>query len=105
MDVFCKIINKEIPSEILFENNKFIAINDINPITKGHFLVIPKTHSDNLFDIKEEDFLGLISISKEWALKRVEELNVSGFTLKINNGSNSEQIIFHSHIHIIPSEK
>lgn len=101
--IFQKIINKEIKSNILFENKRVIAIYDINPKTKGHFLVIPKTYSRNLKTIKERDMLYLIKISRKLALKEIKKQNVDGFKLIVNNEASSDQEVFHTHIHIIPS--
>ena len=105
MDIFEKIINKKITAEIIYEDNKIIAIKDINPITPGHFLVIPKTHSINLIDISENDMLYLFTKARELAIKVIKEMNVSGFKLQVNNGKESGQEIFRTHIHIIPSMK
>lgn len=105
MDIFEKIINKEIPSDIIYEDDKIIAIKDIKPINPGHFLVIPKNHSTNLIDISENDFLYLLSKTRELANKTIRKMNVSGYKLQVNNGKNSGQEVFRTHIHIIPSKK
>jgi len=105
MDIFEKIIKREIPSDIIFEDDKVIAIKDINPINPGHFLVIPKIHSTNLIDIKEEELTYLFIKARELAVKTIGEMNVSGFKLQVNNGKESGQEVFRTHVHIIPSKK
>ena len=104
MDIFQKIINKEIPATIIYEDDSFIAFIDINPKTPGHFLVVPKVFSKNLFDITDEVLSELILKARELAKSKVKELNVSGFTLTINNGEKSGQEVFRTHVHIIPSK-
>lgn len=103
--IFSEIINKKIKANILFENKRVIAFYDINPIEKGHFLVVPKNYSRNLKTIKNKDLSYLICIAKKLALKELKKLNVNGFKLQINNELESGQEVFHTHIHIIPSKK
>jgi len=105
MDIFKKIIDGEIPSDKIYEDSKVIAIKDINPINPGHFLVIPKKHSTNLIDINDEEFVYLMTKAKELAKQTIKEMNVSGFKLQINNGKESGQEVFRTHVHIIPSTK
>ncbi len=103
--IFQKIIDKQAEAKIIFENKKVIAFYDINPKTLGHFLVIPKNYSRNLITIKEKDMLYLIKIARKLALKEIKKLGVDGFRLIINNEASSKQVVFHTHVHIIPSEK
>ena len=105
MTIFTRIINKEIPANILYEDNKIIAFYDINPKGPGHFLVVPKKHSTNLMDIEKEELKNLILKARDLALKEIKKQNVSGFQLVINSGASSGQEVFHTHIHIIPSSK
>lgn len=100
--IFCKIIKKEIPSNILYEDDDFQVILDSSPATKGHAILLTKKHFKNLFDIDEETasklFPVIIKVSK--AMK--EELACSGFNLVQNNGKDAGQTVFHFHIHLIP---
>lgn len=105
MDIFQKIINKEIPSEIIYEDKDFIAFKDINPITNGHFLVVPKEVSTNLLDIKDETLSMLMLKARELAKVEITKLNVSGFKLVVNNGVEAGQEIMRTHVHIIPAQK
>ena len=105
MNIFQKIINKEINADIIYEDDRIIAFKDIKPKREGHFLVVPKKYSQNLIDIDEETYIYLMLKSKELANKIIKEMHVSGFNLEINNGAESGQEIFHTHIHIIPTKK
>lgn len=103
--LFLKIINKEIKSNILFENKKVIAFYDIKPTQKGHFLVVPKTYSRNLITIKNKDLKYCFYIARKLALKEIKKQNVDGFRIIVNNEESSKQVVFHTHIHVIPSPK
>ncbi|MDK2819689.1 MAG: HIT family protein [Mycoplasmataceae bacterium] len=104
-NLFLKIIKKEIKSNILFENKRVIAFYDTNPKTKGHFLVVPKTYSRNLITIKEQDLRYCFSIARKLAKKEMIKQKADGFKLVVNNEPSSNQVVFHTHIHIIPSTK
>lgn len=102
-NLFIKIINKELKANILFENKRVIAFYDKNPIQKGHFLVVPKSYSRNLITIKEKDLKYCFSLARKLALKEIKKLKVDGFRIIVNNESTSKQVVFHTHIHVIPS--
>ena len=96
--IFCKILNKEIPSEFVYEDDYCFAINDINPKAKKHILVIPKEHIESLnsvndFDIVKKMFEAIKKINKQE--------NISHFKTLINTGSNAGQEVMHLHIHIL----
>lgn len=101
--IFEKIIDRELPSTVLYEDDRVIAILDIYPQTPGHFLVIPKLHSVNLIDIDEDTFLYLMSTARRLARQRIAEMGVSGFRLIVNNGARAKQVVFHTHVHIVPA--
>ena len=103
--IFDQIIDKEIPSEIIYEDSQVIAIMDIKPVNEGHFLVIPKNRSKNLKDIDDKDFKYLMFKSKQLAKTQIKKMGVSGFQLIINSGSESGQEVMYTHVHIIPSKK
>ncbi len=102
--IFCEIISGNKPSTKIYEDEKTIAILDIFPVARGHILVIPKTHSRNLFDptLQEEDLSAVvISVSKVCkALKRVIECD--GANVLANNEEIAMQRVMHTHFHIIP---
>ncbi|CAM9148113.1 histidine triad protein HinT [Mycoplasma marinum] len=104
MTIFQKIINREIPANIVYEDEKIIAILDISPVTTGHTLVIPKEFSRNIKDIKKENLNYLMSKTQDIALALIEKLDVDGFKININNENSSGQEVFHTHIHIIPTQ-
>ena len=105
MTIFQKIINKQILADILYEDDDLIAFYDTKPKSPGHFLVVPKNLSINLIDIKDKDLEVLIKKTRKLALEEIKKRNVSGFQLIINNGESAGQEVFHTHIHIIPSEQ
>ncbi|AWX42973.1 HINT (histidine triad nucleotide-binding protein) family member [Metamycoplasma cloacale] len=101
-DTFQRIIDREIPATIIYEDADVIAFNDIKPMNKGHFLVVSKTFSENLYDIEEEDLVYLITKARSIALEVTKKLNATGFKLLINNNESAGQVIFRTHVHIIP---
>lgn len=103
--IFCKIVNKEIPSKVLYEDDKVIAILDLSQATIGHTLVIPKAHYENIFEIKEDDYIHLMKVVKMLALKLKTNLGASGINILNNNGSSAGQTVMHYHVHIIPRYK
>ncbi|MEK7818509.1 MAG: HIT family protein [Bacteroidota bacterium] len=100
--IFCKIINREIPSEILFENEQALSILDINPIHYGHALIIPKRHSKNFLDVHKDDLQGIMEATHTVANALVKELNLEAFNFFSNNGEIAGQSVFHFHIHVTP---
>ncbi|WP_027122835.1 histidine triad protein HinT [Metamycoplasma spumans] len=101
-DIFQRIIDRDIPATIIYEDAQVIAFLDIDPETKGHFLVVPKKYSENLYDIKDEELANLILVARNLALEQVEKLNADGFKLQINNNESAGQSVFRTHVHIIP---
>lgn len=102
MCIFCKIINKEIPAQIIYDDEHCIGMLDINPVNEGHTLVIPKKHYDTLTDCDEDTLKHLIVIVKNLAQKIKDKLNYDAFKVVINNGEKADQVVPHLHIHIIP---
>ena len=100
MDIFCKIINREIPSKVIYEDELVMVIMDVNPRSNGHCLVIPKKHYQDLFDIEKDVLDYIMKIAKEVATKLAEKLSCDGITLEQNNGISQE--VKHFHLHLIP---
>lgn len=100
--LFCKIINGQIPCSKVFENDKVFAFLDISPLTKGHCLVIPKEHYENVFDIDKEVLQEIIWVAKNIAQKAKENLGASGVQLMNASGKTAEQSVFHFHLHVVP---
>jgi histidine triad (HIT) family protein len=99
---FCRIIRREIPAEVLYENDRVIAILDIQPIHYGHALVIPKHHCTDFLGIPDEDLYDVISTTQVIARALVRGLGVSGFNIFSNNGRIAGQSVFHFHMHVTP---
>ncbi len=98
--IFCKIINGDIPSKILYEDDDIMVLLDAYPDTDGHALVIPKKHYEDIYDVDSEIFNKMITKAKEYAKIIMEKLNKKGVTFLINYGD--VQAIKHLHLHILP---
>ena len=103
MDIFCKIINNEIPSYKIYEDEKVLVFLDVNPSVNGHALIIPKKHYKDLYELDTETFSYIIEITKKIAKQLEEKLNADGITLVQNNGLYQE--VKHFHLHIKPQYK
>lgn len=102
--IFCKIINKELPTRTIYEDKDIQVIMNTNPITDGHLLILPKKHYENIFDIKEEIIAHSIKVLREKLYPLIKEkLNCEGLTICENNFLGQE--IKHFHIHVIPRYK
>ena len=104
--IFCKISKKEIPSDIVYEDNEIIAFKDIRPQAPVHILIIPKKHIPYIANIEEEDIplIGkLIFTAKKIA--RSLGIDESGYRLVFNNGSDAGQEVFHIHLHLLGGRK
>ncbi len=100
--VFCRIVEGSLPSQKIFEDDTALAILDINPIRRGHVLIVPKRHYDNLLDIPEEEFAHLSILAKRIAPAIMQATDADGFNVIGNNGASAGQVIFHTHLHLIP---
>ncbi len=101
--IFCKIVNEEIPSYKIYEDDKIMAFLDINPNAPGHTLVIPKEHTCDLFSISNETLFYMMEKVREIANLILEKMDAQGVTIAQNNGI--AQDVKHFHIHIIPKYK
>ena len=102
MCVFCKIINGEIPSSKVYEDDSVLAILDISQQTTGHTLVIPKKHYDNIFELDEEISKDLFSVTVKVTKLLQSKLHFKNVNILNNNGALASQSVNHYHIHIIP---
>ena len=100
--IFCKIIKGEIPSFKVYEDEKVFAFEDINPISEGHTLVIPKNHAKNLWEIPEEDLAAVHRASKKIIRGIQDALNPTGVACLQLNGEGANQVVQHYHLHLIP---
>jgi len=104
--IFCKIINGEIPSTKVYEDDKVIAFNDINPVAPIHILVIPKEHYESIIDIKDEDMDIISHIHKVIKnLAQQKEFDKTGFRIINNCGEDGCQEVKHIHFHILAGKK
>lgn len=103
--IFCKIINKEIPAGIIYEDENAISFLDIMPANKGHCLVIPKKHYEALLDIPDEDLSELIKTVKKVGKALSLSIGNGAYNVVMNNGPEAGQVVQHAHMHIIPRFK
>jgi len=103
--IFCKIANGEIPTNTLYEDNLFRVIFDASPATKGHALIIPKSHYANLLELDVNEASKVLPLAQKIASAMKEELDWDGMNLVQNNEEVAGQTVFHFHMHIIPRYK
>lgn len=103
--IFCKIACGEIPSSVLYEDEEFKVILDLGPATKGHALILPKNHYENLYDIDDEVLARAFKLAKKMVTIMTGILGCDGYNLVQNNGASAGQTVFHFHIHLIPRYK
>lgn len=100
--LFCKIINGEIPGQIVYKDEQVTAFRDINPVAPTHILVIPNKHVASINEVESEDkeMLGhiLLTVRK---IAEQEGIAQNGYRLIVNTGPDANQVIFHLHVHII----
>lgn len=97
-----KIVRKEIPAEIIYEDEETLAFLDVAPTAPGHTLVLPKKPARNIFDIDEKSWLAVMKTVHMLAPYIRKTTGADGITLAMNNEAASEQTVFHPHVHLIP---
>ena len=102
---FCKIANNEIPCFQLFEDDLVKVFLDINPVSMGHLLIIPKEHFENIFTTPENVLIRISQVCKKMALLCKEKLGATGVNIVNASGKDAQQSVFHLHFHIIPRYK
>lgn len=100
--IFCKIVNKEIPSDIFYEDDQVLGLMDIRPVSRGHCLVIPKEHYVDVTETPDALVQTVVLKTKQLAIAVEKAVGAHGFTLSTNRGLAAGQTIFHLHFHIIP---
>lgn len=100
--IFCKIIEKQIPNAIIYEDKKFLAFMDRYPINHGHSLLVPKQHFNNILEMPKELVGELYSMVPFLANAIIKTIDSDGFNINQNNGRSANQIIPHVHVHIVP---
>lgn len=101
-NVFAKIMRGELPSHKVYEDDATLVIMDIMPRGDGHVLVIPKAPSRNIFDIAEADLHAVMSTVKKMALAVKEAFGADGTTIQQFSEPAGGQVVFHTHVHVIP---
>ena len=100
--IFCKIISGGIPSATVLDSEKIIAFLDIQPVNKGHVLIVPKEHVETLLDVSENTLKDMIVAAKKVGKSLRKSLKADGFNLGMNNFAAAGQVVFHAHLHVIP---
>ena len=100
--IFCKIIAGELPAEKVAEDEHTVAFMDINPWTRGHALVIPREHSQNLYEISDGDLAATMATAKRLAGSVRDKLGAAGVNLLNSCEAAAWQTVFHFHVHVIP---
>ncbi|MGG4490429.1 HIT family protein [Metabacillus idriensis] len=100
--IFCKIVNGEIPGAKVFENEHVVAFLDISQVTKGHTLVIPKVHKENIYDLTPDIARNVFEVVPKIANSIKKQFEPVGMNILNNNGEKAGQSVFHYHIHLIP---
>ncbi|MDO4520098.1 MAG: HIT family protein [Erysipelotrichaceae bacterium] len=102
MCIFCDIIDHKIPSAVVYEDEKVLAILDISQVTYGHTLVMPKKHMKNIIEADDESVIACVSTARKLAGQIVTNCRASGVNILTNCGESAGQTVEHLHFHIIP---
>jgi histidine triad (HIT) family protein len=100
--VFCRIAAREVPAEVVYEDDRVIAFLDINPLNPGHTLVVPKVHVERLSDLPAELCGPLLGAASRLARAAREALGAAGVNLVVNDGRAAGQAVPHLHLHLVP---
>ncbi len=106
MCIFCNIVDGKIPTDKVYEDERYMAFKDINPKAPVHILIIPKEHIEYLLDINDNN-KHIIGDMAQIANKIAKQVNIdkSGYRILINNGPDSGQEVFHLHMHLLGGKK
>jgi histidine triad (HIT) family protein len=100
--IFCDIIQRKSPAEIIYEDEKVISFLDIRPINYGHTLVIPIKHYEDFISVPSDEMNAIINVTQNISEAVSKSLKADGFNIIANNGAAAGQRVFHFHFHIIP---
>jgi len=100
--IFCRIAAGTLPAEVVLDTPRVLAFLDIAPVHYGHTLVIPKEHYQNLLDLPDDLWLEIGRVSRRVARALKQALYASGFNIGMNNFEAAGQVVFHTHLHVIP---
>lgn len=100
--LFCKIVAGEIPAEIVHADARTVAFMDVAPATRGHCLVVPRTHTEDLLTADPDDVAAVALVAQELARRAYEDLGAEGVNILQSSGAAAWQSVFHLHFHVIP---
>lgn len=100
--LFCKIVARELPGQIIDEDELTVSFMDINPATRGHALVVPRNHSTNILEADDKDLAATALAAQRLARRITERLGADGVNLLNSSGRAAWQTVFHLHLHVIP---
>jgi len=103
--IFCKIVNNEISSSVIYEDDYVKSFLDVNPVSKGHILVIPKVHYKDIFETPDKILERINVVCKKMAILCKEKLNATGVNIVNASGEDAQQSVFHLHYHVVPRYK
>ena len=103
--IFCKVIAGEIPGEVVDSDDHTLTVMDINPATRGHVVVMTRTHAENLLELSDEDLMASMTTVRRVVHRMRDTLDPDGFNILHNIGRAAWQSIFHFHVHVIPRYK
>jgi histidine triad (HIT) family protein len=100
--IFSKIIAREVPADIVYEDDIVLAFLDINPVNKGHILVIPKTPTPDALSTDPATLAHILLVGQKIGQRLIQHLPCDGINIGFNNGAAAGQEVFHTHLHVIP---
>lgn len=100
--IFCRIVARKAPSNIVYEDDRHIAFLDAYPFSRGHTLVCPKEHGETIWDMKESEIGELFAVASRVSKAVVRAMDADGFRFVQNNGEAANQVVAHVHVHVIP---
>ncbi|MDE1852310.1 MAG: HIT domain-containing protein [Thaumarchaeota archaeon] len=100
--IFCQIVSRRSPSNVVYEDERHIAFLDIYPFSRGHTLVCPKEHGETIWDMGETDIAELFQVASKVSKAVVAAVQADGFRFVQNNGEAANQVVAHVHVHVIP---
>ncbi len=103
--IFCKIVGRQLPASIIYEDDEVMALLDINPVQEGHSLVIPKRHFVDIWDIKPGVLAKVDAVAQRVARKMADVMQAEGINTFSASGKPAGQEIYHFHMHVIPLGK
>ncbi|MBQ3790597.1 MAG: HIT family protein, partial [Lachnospiraceae bacterium] len=100
--IFCKLAGGDIPTNTIYEDDGYRVILDNGPATRGHALILPKDHYQDLYELPDDTAAGAMKLAKKVAARMKEVLHCDGLNLVQNNGAAAGQTVLHFHLHVIP---